>query len=340
MNIYDVSVRAGVSTATISRVINQSPNVSPKTREKVMAIIKECGYTPNAFARGLGFNSMKTIGLLCADCSDPYMAQAIYYIEENLKQYQYHSILCCSGFEFEDKQKSMNFLLSKHVDAIITIGSNFVESEDRNNQYIRDAAQNVPVMMLNGTLRGENIYGILCDDYKATYDITNTLLESGRRNILFVYNSNSYSGLRKVNGYQAALRNTNIPESQDMIQFIPGDMNHIKQKLLKLYMKGFKYDAIIASDDMIAISCIKFAKSVGLSIPEDLSIVGYNNSIIAQYCEPELTSIDNKVDCLAKNCVRSLMGVLSGEEIPSKTVYSTQLVQRDTTCLLEGGLNK
>lgn len=331
MNIYDISVRAGVSTATISRVINQNPNVSAKTREKVMAIIRECGYKPNAFARGLGLNSMHTIGLLCTDCSDPHMAHTIYHIEESLKQYDYHSILCCSDFDLESKQKSLDFLLNKHVDAIITIGSSFVEIDDKNNQYLRDAALKVPIMMLNGTLSGKNIYGILCDDYKATFDVTNSLLASGRRNILYIYNSNTYSELRKVSGYQNALRDKNITPSPESVQYIPGDMQAVKKALEKLYKKGLRFDAIVAADDMLAIGCIKFAKSVGLSIPDDVSIIGYNNSMIAECCEPELSSIDNKVSCLTNNCVRSLMNVLSGEEIPSKMIFTARFVQRSTS---------
>lgn len=81
MNIYDVSQMAGVSIATVSRVLNGSPKVSEKTKEKVIRVMEEMGYTPNVFARGLGLNTMKTIGIMCPDSSDPYMANAVYYLE-------------------------------------------------------------------------------------------------------------------------------------------------------------------------------------------------------------------------------------------------------------------
>ena len=85
LNIYDVSEKAGVSIATVSRVLNGNERVSERTREKVLAVMEECGYTPNAFARGLGLNTMKTIGLMCADSSDLYMAKAIYFVERLLR---------------------------------------------------------------------------------------------------------------------------------------------------------------------------------------------------------------------------------------------------------------
>ena len=134
MTIYDISKKAGVSIATVSRVLNGSTNVKPRTRKKVMDIIEQYGYKPNAFARGLGLNSMKTIGILCADASDLYLAKAIYYIEQKLRENGYHSVLCCTGYEIETKKESVNLLLSQHVDAIVMIGSNFIMNTPEDNQ--------------------------------------------------------------------------------------------------------------------------------------------------------------------------------------------------------------
>ena len=102
MNIYDISKQAGVSIATVSRVINRSDKVSPSTREKVLQVIEQNSYTPNAFARSLGLNSMHTVGILCADSSDVYLASAIYYLERELRQNSYASMLCCTGYHLEE----------------------------------------------------------------------------------------------------------------------------------------------------------------------------------------------------------------------------------------------
>ena len=119
MNIYDVSERAGVSIATVSRVLNGNPNVSEKTRNRVLEIMDELGYTPNVFARGLGLNTMKTVGIMCSDSSDPYLANAIYYLERELRSHGYDSILCCTGTSLENKRQYFELLLSKRVDAMI-----------------------------------------------------------------------------------------------------------------------------------------------------------------------------------------------------------------------------
>lgn len=106
MNIYDISKAAGVSIASVSRVINGADNVSEKTREKVLKVIDQYGYTPNAYARGLGRGSMRTIGIMCSDSSDIYLANAIHYLETGLREHGYNSILCCTGYDLEDKKEA------------------------------------------------------------------------------------------------------------------------------------------------------------------------------------------------------------------------------------------
>ena len=140
MNIYDVSKKAGVSIATVSRVLNGNANVSDKTKNKVLVAMKELDYTPNIFARGLGLNTMKTIGIMCSDSSDTYLANAVYYLEQELRRHNYDSILCCTGQDSETKKKYLDLLISKRVDGIILAGSQFVlnqpgSAEDRVDWY-------------------------------------------------------------------------------------------------------------------------------------------------------------------------------------------------------------
>ena len=339
MNIYDVSKKAGVSIATVSRVINGNSYVSEKTRKKVLDVIEEYGYTPNVFARGLGLNTMNTVGILCADSSDPYIARAIFYLQQELRRHNYDALLCCSGYELETKQKYVNLLLSKRTDAIILVGSNFVEADDKKNQYIRDAAKSVPVLIVNAALDGPNIYCSLCNDRHATYQATKSLLNSGHEKILYLYNAKSYSGMEKLGGFLDALNiDSNISDNNngniinnDYIQYIHGTIDEVKEHLNSLYKKGLKFDAIVTADDILAIGALKFAKENRLSIPDDLSIIGYNNSILCQCSDPELTSIDNKLETVCINCITTLMGVLQGKEAPLKTVFSAEIVKRDTT---------
>lgn len=335
MNIYDISKKTGVSIATVSRVINGSASVSEKTRKKVLAAIDEMGYTPNVFARGLGLNTMKTIGIMCADCSDPYLARAVYYIEQELRKNNYDSLLSCTGYDHDSKEKSMKLLLSKRVDAVVLVGSNYVEADDTLNNYIRSAAETVPVMLVNGVLNAPNIYSSLCDDRAAIYEVTTNFINRGRRKLLYIYNSHSYSGLRKLEGFTDAVKSAGISLEKDRIIHIDTHnitIPDVENALRDIARKGTKFDGIVASDDIISVGVLKYAKKNNISIPSDLFVAGYNNFDISQCCEPELTSVDNKLETLCRHCVSTLMSVFSDDKsVPKKTVFSAEIIERETT---------
>jgi len=334
MTIYDISKKAGVSIATVSRVLNGSTNVKPRTRKKVMDIIEQYGYKPNAFARGLGLNSMKTIGILCADASDLYLAKAIYYIEQNLRENGYNSVLCCTGYEMETKKESLNLLLSQHVDSVVMIGSNFIMNNNEDNQYIRDAATTVPLMLLNADFDCSNVYCTLCDDYKATQDATEQMITGGVTDILYLYNSNSYSGLKKLAGYQNALLTHDIPLKKQLMQCFKGsheDIDGVKNFVESLYNKGLKFNGIVTSDDFLAVGSMNFARANHIKVPSQLQVIGYNNSILSHCSEPELSSIDNRLEDMCIQLVKTLIGTLTQNEMPQKTIFSGELIRRGST---------
>ncbi len=331
MTIYDISKQAGVSIATVSRVLNGSTNVKPITRKKVLDVIEQCGYTPNAFARGLGLNSMNTVGILCADSSDLYLAKAVYYIERALRAGGYHSVLCCTGYELQNKKDGLALLLNQHVDSVIMAGSHFIEKNPDDNQYIREAAGQVPVMLLNGDLNCPNVYCTLCDDHKAMQDVTLALLDKGITDILYLYSSNTFSGHKKLSGYQSAYALRGLPLNRQYQQFFNGNHENIDgvcQFLNDLHKKGLTFHAVLASDDMLAAGAVKYARSNALSIPEEFSIIGYNNSILSVCCEPEISSIDNHLETLCSQLVKTCIGTLNGEKLPQKTVFSGELIRR------------
>ena len=135
MNIYDISRHAGVSIATVSRVLNNSPHVSEETRRKVMKVIDGCGYVPNAFARGLGLNTMKTIGLLCPDAADPYLARALACLEHAFRQKHYDCLLSCTNRDLAARRQGVELLTSRHVDGMVLMGSTFIEENSEDNAY-------------------------------------------------------------------------------------------------------------------------------------------------------------------------------------------------------------
>lgn len=334
MTIYDISEKAGVSIATVSRVLNGNANVSEKTRKKVLDVINRYEYTPNAFARGLGLNTMKTIGIMCADSSDLYLAKAVYYIEQKLRVNGYDSLLCCTGYEYAPRVSAVNLLITKKVDGIILVGSNYIYEKDSDNRYIAEAAAQIPVMLLNADMDVPNVYSVVSDDFTSMYEATLQMIEAGIQDILYFYNSTSYSGKKKLSGYRAAMEEKKLLTDDDLMQFYHGsheDVPAMIEHLTELRRRGLTFHGVIAADDTLALAALKYARTLGYRVPEDFCVLGYNNSLLAMCCEPELTSIDNKLETLCQHLITTLMGVLDGKEMPKKTVFSGEIVKRGTT---------
>ena len=331
MNIYDIASLAGVSIATVSRVVNGSEKVSEKTRQRVLDIIEREGYTPNVFAQGLGIGTMHTIGILVPTIADQYMATAVSYLEDQLEQYHYDCILSCCGFELATKQAHVQMLLSKHIDALILVGSTFAGSgrSDEETEYIREAAKQVPVFVINGAVEGDRIYCSVCDDRRAMSDITSELIADGRRQILFLTDSRSYSAQEKSAGYVQALRDSGLPVHGELMLRIRNDI-YAAMELLQ--QQNILFDAVVATDDGLAVGAVKYALRKGLRIPQDLSIVGYNNSTLAIACNPELSSVDNRTEEICRSTIDNIFRVLQGDTaVPACSTAQGRLVSRETT---------
>ena len=333
VNIYDIAKLADVSIATVSRVVNNSPKVSAKTKEKVLAVMKENEYTPNAFARGLGLGTMKTVGIICPDISDIYMAKAVSYLESNLHDHGYDCILGCSGFKQKEKESYVKLLLSKKIDTLILVGSTYAGSgkDEADTDYIREAAEQASVFMINAKVAGDNIYCTYADDFQATYEVTKAYLRRGKEKILFMYDSESFSARQKLAGYEAALQDAGCPVLGNLKFKTKNDIEYTKNMLLE-YNKVLDFDSVLATDDGIAVGAVKYAKIKGLSIPDELSITGYNNSILALCSDPELTSVDSKLGVMCRKTVERMIELLENEaQIEKNVCVPCEIVRRCTT---------
>ena len=331
MTIYDIAQMAGVSIATVSRVVNDSPRVSEKTKVKVRRIMEQNDYSPNPFARGLQLNSMKTVGIVCSDISDEYMARSVSFIDRKLRPCGYDYILFCSGYSQEGREHAVESLVKKKVDALILIGSQFLGNSwtHEETEYIRKASLEIPIFLINGYVNAKNVYCVLVNDFGAMYDATDSLIKSGKKRVLFLHDSDSYSAMQKMQGYEAALKDNGLPVLGELKMKFNGSIHDIRDILLA--KKTLEFDAVLATIDELAVGAVKYAKDSGLRIPEDIEIIGCNNSALAEACEPELTSIYNEVQEMDETVSDELVKCLSGEKIKHRTVLNAKLIKRSTT---------
>ncbi|MCK5128933.1 MAG: LacI family DNA-binding transcriptional regulator [Clostridiales bacterium] len=328
MNIYDIAKEAGVSIATVSRIINNKGNVSPKTQDKVLKVMQDMGYTPNAFARALGLNSIKMVGVLCSDVADKHYAKAVSIIEKELRSNGYDAILCCTGKDLKDKKKAINVLLSKRVDAMILVGSVFQEKDD--NSHIKEAAETIPVMIINGTYDYENTYSVSCDEEESVYTCVKKLVEDNHKEILYIYDVESLSGINKKNGYLRGLTESNIPINEQLIVKCDRTLDSVKDAVDRVIENDIQFSAIIAAEDVLAVGAMKSLTKKRIRVPRQVVVVGFNNSVLAECSTPALTSIDNKIEILCESAVKTLLDVFDGKKTKKHQIIKGNIVYRES----------
>ncbi len=333
MTIHDISKLANVSVATVSRVLNGNPNVTEKTREKVMAVIQEKNYTPNAFARGLGLDTMRTVGILCVDPADPdacpSLQFAIGYVQRELRKQNFDSLLYCVGYDMQEKERSIQAMLDRRVDSIIIIGSFFIESNAKNNLCILRAAQSTPIWLINGRLDNvPNVYCACCDDFDGARAATKALIDSGSQDILMLHYSDTYSEHQKIEGYKRALLEAGLVLREDYICECATDVQEVAEKLSTLLSRGIRFDGLFATEDELAVGVLKYMGENGIAVPESLRVSGYSNSKLSLFSTPELTSVDQNIESLCIMTVALLINQLRGMKTPALTTVKADVVYR------------
>lgn len=324
MNIYDIAEKSGVSIATVSRVLNDSPNVRAATRERVLEVIRAEGYTPNAFARGLGLGSMRMVGILCTSVRDQFYAEAVGYVEEHFRQNGLNAILRCTGSTVEEKKQALEYMVQKNVDAIVLIGSIFREETD--NSHIAAAAKQVPIIIINGHIDLPNVYCVTCDERKAVCDLVELLFRRHKKRILFLRDTMTYSCQQKINGYRDGYTMFDEAVDEALIVSVERNLDAVNDCIKRLLVQGVSFDAVVGAEDILALGAQKSLLRIGLNMP----IVGFNNSTLARCATPELTSIDNGLETMCTTALRVLDDLLDKKEAPSHTVISARLIERDS----------
>lgn len=324
LNIYDIAEAANVSTATVSRVLSGGQKVRDETRKKVLAVMDDLGYVPNAFARGLGLGSMRLVGILCADVSDSFFARAVSLIERRLKKRGLNAILYCTGSSLEAKKIGIDMLLSKSVDSIILVGSPFVEARD--NSHIANAAKHVPVICVNGLIEAKNVYCVTCDEKSAMYENAIHLLDYGCEHILYLYDAETYSGRQKQAGLFRAFNERGKSMPEELTVCAERDIDAVTSKVLELLDRGMQIDGALVSEDILAVGVCKAFAARGLDLP----VIGFNNSILAECATPALTSVDNMLEPMCNTAVDMLDNLLNGKVAPQKVTVAARLVERET----------
>lgn len=325
--IYDVAGAAKVSLATVSRVMNNPEKVNPETREKVLRVIKELGYRPNAIARGLASRKTTTIGIVLADVSRSATAQLLGGIQDIAKKYEY-SIKIFSIGNDEDITEAMRTVIAEQVDGILFLND---ELEKEQMKIAMDAIKDamIPVVLSNVFYDDEEIPSVAINYENATYEITKQMLEYGRKNVYLFSTARRYSvNEQKEVGYMDAMKEAGL---EPKIFRTSGDVS-INSLHFKEFFQNNKIDGVIAVRDSIAISFMNVAQDHGVKIPDDISVVGLQNTKYAILSRPHLTCVDTPVYDIGAVSMRLLTKFMKQEEVThNKVLLPYRFIRRNTT---------
>ena len=320
MNIYDIAKEAEVSISTVSRVLNNK-NVTAENRQKIEAAMRKYDYRPNAVARGLVSKSMKTIGILSVDIRVPHYATTAYIMEQEFSKAGYNVIVCSTGGKMENNRKYIQNLIGRQVDGILLIGSIFSQLQE--DQGIIDALSDIPVVLTNGRINLPNSHAVMVNDEMGIELSVGHLAEKGHRDIVYIMDLATDSAIRKKKGYLFAMQQRSLENhivSADAVYGIDGGRRAVKE----LLAAGKTFSAIVCGEDLTAVGVIKELIEAGFRVPEDVAVIGYNNSDYSRICTPELTTIDNKVQTFSLLSAQLLRNLIEGE---GDGVYASMVVE-------------
>jgi LacI family repressor for deo operon, udp, cdd, tsx, nupC, and nupG len=333
-SIKDVARLAGVSTATVSRALANPEQVAEATRDKVAAAVLETGYVANAMARNLRRRRTNTVVVLVPDISNPFYSNIIQGIERVAHSHHYRILLGDVQQEAEREQTYVNLVMQKQADGVISLSRSlpFELTPDQ-----REPNPDWPPLVMACEYYGHiDVPVVRIDNRAAAVDAVQHLLQLGHRRIAYIDGPQDYPiCAERRAGYEQAIVEAGIDADPQLE--VQGDFSLQSGAEVMHQLLGREHipSAVFAANDEMAIGAIKAIKSVGLSVPADISVVGFDDIRFADFCDPPLTTIHQPRNRIGENLMQVMLGILAGEPpVDHEILLPHQLVVRQSTAPL------
>ncbi|WP_078408921.1 LacI family DNA-binding transcriptional regulator [Priestia abyssalis] len=329
--IYDIAREAGVSATTVSKVINNKGRISEKTRKKILSIIEELHYQPNVLASAMKGKSTYTIALLIPDMANPVYSEYLKHIEEYGQEHGFSVVMCSTGGSPEKEAKHIALLRQKHVDGFI-IASIF-KNEVALKQLMEEE---IPLVFFSLQRPELPVASVAGDDYLGGYIATEHLLSLGHRRIGIIAEAATVSGTERTRGYEKALVNAGIEVDESLVIPIKEPtIEGAKQHAKKLLDREQRPTAIFGCNDILAIGTMLAAKELGITLPDELSIMGFDNTVMCEIVEPQLSSVAPPIQEMGRQAMELLIQQIEQKDnMKQRISLLPELVIRHSTSAL------
>ncbi len=313
--IYDIAKKAGVSPATVSRVLNNKPGLKESTRQKVLQIAKELNYSPNYLARSLKKQRTDTIALIVSDITNPFFTTLARGVEDKASQNGFNVIFCNTDEDIEKEKAYLELMLQRRVDGIL------IASCSDGKTFSLFCKKNVPLVLVDRRVNNPNLDCVTGDNEEGAYQLTRHLIEThGIKKIAILSGPLTLSTSReRIQGYQRALREFNIaiPKNYTVIGTYKEDFGY-RATLEFLKKEGSKIEAIFAGNNFIAVGVIRAARDVGIRVPGDLALVTFDDFEFASSLFPFLTAAKQPAYTMGSLACEFLLQRIRGERIKER----------------------
>ncbi|KPN83014.1 MULTISPECIES: catabolite control protein A [Lactobacillaceae] len=327
VTIYDVARESGVSMATVSRVLNGNSNVRQATKEKVLKVIDDLDYRPNAVARGLASKKTTTVGVIIPDVTDGYFSSLARGIDDIATMYKYNIILANSDDNPDKEASVLNTLLSKQVDGIIFMGNEI--NDDLRADFKRS---DCPIVLAGSVDINNSVPSVNIDYTDAVKNETERLIKNGNSRIAFASGSMKQDVNKeyRLKGYVSALENNGIKFDEKLVFETKGtyeDGYDLAERII-----NDKITAAVATNDELAAGILNGMTDRGVSVPQDFELFTSNNTKLAKMMRPQLSSITQPLYDIGAVAMRLLTKIMNKEEIDNRyVVLGYEIVERDST---------
>ena len=326
VTLKDVAKAAGVSYATVSRALSGSPQIGSDTRERIIKLCDEMGYTTNYVARSMVMKKTDLIGLVVPSIDNQFMSELAYYAEMSARAHGYNIMLCNSGPDLKQEKTVVKLLLGRQLDGIL-----IVPQSPKTYENIRAYTDQVPTVFLSENLRDQPQSYVAADNSRGTYIGTKYLYELGHRDILYFGRRHSTTHQLRAEGYMKACQELGLKQRFFNSEFSHSSINNGYQLAKDLFSKPIDYSAIFASTDSNAIGIMKAADELHIDIPGRLSLIGFDNIPSTSLPRLELTTIEQPKRDMAVQAVDMLRDKIeNGTQGYVHQILMPTLIKRST----------
>jgi DNA-binding LacI/PurR family transcriptional regulator len=341
VTIKDVARRAGVSHTTVSRALLGNSLISAATSERVRRIAMEMGYRPSAAARSLKTNRSEVLGVIVSSIDDPYFSEVLQGIENTAQQAGYSLFIGASQKDTQREHAIVQAMVEHRVEGVIICSSSFTAQQAHDfGEY------GVPIVAVNNQAAEDYRYSIYHDDVAGSRQVTAHLIRLGHRTIAYIGNAASgRTNQDRLLGFREEMRSVDCPVGPDYVQLIEyGAESAIERAVRACIGLDPRPTAIVCYNDMMAIEAMNVLHRLGLDVPADVSITGFDNIVFSAYTRPALTTFDQPKRFIGEEAGRLLLSLLGnepGSEMPAESsvrILRGKLLVRESTAALVRGI--